>query len=85
MREYTVFEAETRGLTSVLGRVGRLITHWRRRRRLRQLLDLDDRLLSDIGLNRAEVMSAMRLAWYIDPIAELERASHRARRGVRTR
>ena len=86
MRQYTIFEANARGGISFLGWAQRLAVHWRKRRKLRQLLDLDDYILSDIGLDRAEVISVMRLAWYIDPIAELERVKrYRAGRGIRTR
>ena len=86
MREYLVFEAESDGGTSFLGRVPRSIANWRKHRRLRLLFDIDDYLLSDIGLTRADVEKAARLAWYMDPVAELERVRlNRARRGVRFR
>jgi uncharacterized protein YjiS (DUF1127 family) len=83
MREYAVFEAQSDGV-SLLGGIRRLFTNWRKRRQLRQLLDLDDYVLNDIGFNRADVLSAMQLALYVDPLAELERRSRgAARRGVR--
>ncbi|MDP9138548.1 MAG: hypothetical protein M3N38_10290 [Pseudomonadota bacterium] len=50
------------------------------------MLDLDDYLLADIGVTRTEVISVMRLAWFVDPIRELERLSRQSsRRGVRSR
>ncbi len=86
MREYTAFEAQALGGASVLGRIQRAFSNWRKRRQLQRLLDLDDYMLSDIGLTRMDVLSAMRLAWSIDPVRELERASRQsARRGLRSR
>ena len=86
MREYTAFEAQSMGGTSVLGRIQRAFSNWRKRRKLRELLDLDDYMLSDIGLTRLEVISAMHFAWSIDPVRELERVSRKStRRGLRSR
>ena len=86
MREYAAFDARAHANTSVLGWLRRAIVNWCQRRKLRQLLDLDDYLLADIGVTRTEVISVMRLAWYVDPIRELERLSRQSsRRGVRSR
>ena len=39
---------------------------WERRDQYRQLLELDDRLLADIGLSRADVEEVRRSALYLD-------------------
>jgi len=53
------------------------------RRTVRRLLDLDDRILHDIGVAREDARHAALLPLHVDPLAELCRSS-RARRN-RTR
>jgi uncharacterized protein YjiS (DUF1127 family) len=51
-----------------------------RRRTVKRLLDLDDRILHDIGVRREDARFAAGLPLDVDPLAELHRAS-RARQG----
>lgn len=69
--------APTRGLPSVKAAVlaaaveaaialcRSVVTRWRLRREYRQLLELDDRLLADLGIERTQARSAAAEAhWY---------------------
>ena len=58
-----------------------------RRRSVKRLLDLDDRILHDIGVTRAEANRAAGLPLTLDPVAELHRSalSRRARERGRLR
>lgn len=60
-------------------RVAQAWRRWRSRRKLRDLLELEDRLLMDVGVTRGDVVWAMRLPPNVDPADAL----HRARRGRR--
>jgi len=51
--------------------IARRISNWRARSRLRQMEQLDDRMLDDIGLTRADLQWAARLPTSKNPIAEL--------------
>lgn len=52
--------------------------HARRRRRdLAMLLEMDNRLLTDIGLTRGEVRTAARTPWWHEPAALADAASRR--------
>jgi uncharacterized protein YjiS (DUF1127 family) len=66
-----------------------LLTALRNRHAVSRLTELDDSLLNDLGLSRAEVHEVLSLAGYADdPSSHLRRlARHRAEqslRGVRT-
>ena len=52
----------------------------RRRRGLKRLLDLDDRMLDDIGVTRGEVQIASNLPLSLDAERELRRMSLERRR-----
>jgi uncharacterized protein YjiS (DUF1127 family) len=74
--------------------VGNVAHRWRHRQEIRQLAEFDDRMLSDIGLTRSEVMGALAepflrhravhlLRWNEQPLrSENLRASRRIRPAV---
>ena len=53
---------------------------WRRRRQFRRLLDLDDRMLDDLGVTRAEVVDASYWPLSVNAAVELHRISLERRR-----
>jgi uncharacterized protein YjiS (DUF1127 family) len=59
-----------------------LFSTWRRRRRFNNLLDLDDRLLDDIGVTRAEVEMTSQLPLSQNAATELRRLSLERRRNL---
>lgn len=65
-------------------RIRAWISLWRIRRRFNRLLDLDDRLLDDIGVTRAEVEYASRLPLGVNAAMELRRLAN-GRRATLTR
>jgi len=54
-------------------------TVYRNRRQLRRLAELDDYLLADMGLSRADVEAAAVTPFYTDPTAKLATTSDLAR------
>ena len=60
--------------------VARLYRAWRHRRDVERLLAMDDYLLSDIGLNRYDVQTALSGPVGEDPSLHLVRARQEARR-----
>lgn len=59
--------------TAATSRIGLLLRRWRQRRAMHELLELDDRLLDDIGLTREQVRAeARKAAWFFE--AESPRA-----------
>ena len=59
------------GLSGLAARIGATVERFRRvranRRAMRDLLELNDHLLGDIGLSHGEVESALTAAWSADP------------------
>lgn len=83
MRDYALTQATGRDHASVFSGLYRLIINWRRRRTLRKLIELEDHMLRDIGVPRAELYRLMKLPLSIDPLWELERQSRvRVSKGV---
>ncbi len=65
---------------SLAGRVQQFIRHWQARRKVRELQELDDRMLADIGVRRDEVQWASQLPLSVNAAVELEAASFHRRR-----
>lgn len=82
MRDYILNQAETSGKTFTFPALHRMIGNWRKRRQLRQLEQLDDHVLMDIGLTRDELIRVQRVPLALDPVSELLNVRP-ARRGLR--
>jgi uncharacterized protein YjiS (DUF1127 family) len=54
--------------------------HWKARRKVRAMQDLDDRMLADIGVRRDEVLWASRLPLSVNAALELEQAAYGRRK-----
>jgi uncharacterized protein YjiS (DUF1127 family) len=64
----------------LLGEVAVLLRAIEHRRAVRQLADLDERILTDIGLSRRDVQRALREPVFRNPSVLLVRSVERARR-----
>ena len=86
MREYVLFQAERAEFSQAFPVLRRLVANWRKRRRLRDLRHLDDHVLADIGVSRADVAAVLSQPLSVDPAWELERRArvHRPRPACRT-
>jgi uncharacterized protein YjiS (DUF1127 family) len=73
MREYALNQADQQFYGSLFGNLRRYLRNWQKRRALKQVHELDDYLLEDIGVERAEVEDALNLPLVFDPIFELHR------------
>jgi uncharacterized protein YjiS (DUF1127 family) len=82
MREYVLNQADQQFYGSLFGNLRRYLRNWLKRRALKQVQDLDDYILDDIGVDRTEVEEALNLSLAYDPIYELHRRVN-ARRGLR--
>lgn len=80
MREYALHQASQEFHGLLFGDLRRAVKNWLKRRMLRQVQDLDDHILKDIGLSREDVTQAVDLPLAYDPILELERRLDRRRR-----
>ena len=85
MREYTLTQAQSNDRTHAFPALRRIVTNWRKRRSLRRLEDLDDHMLMDIGVTRADLVFAQKLPLDVDPIGEVARHARLAThsRGLR--
>ena len=83
MREYVLHQADQQFHGSLFGNLRRYLSNWHKRRMLKQVHDLDDYILKDIGLERAEVEEALYLPLDYDPITELHRRVDQRRRFAR--
>jgi uncharacterized protein YjiS (DUF1127 family) len=83
MREYALNQADQQFYGSLFGNLRRYLRNWLKRRALKQVQDLDDYILHDIGVDRTEVEEALNLSLVYDPIYELHRRVN-ARRGLRS-
>jgi uncharacterized protein YjiS (DUF1127 family) len=60
--------------------VAELFRRWLARRRLKELAELDDALLRDIGISRGDLYWAQRMSLRKDPLQELSRVARRRHR-----
>jgi len=79
MRNYVLFQAEHNEPSQLFPSLRRLYSNWRKRRRMHDLQQLDDRALTDIGLTRADVMAVLGQPMSVDPVWDLERRARRRR------
>lgn len=73
MRDYVLFQSQHIEFNQPFAVLRRLISNWRKRRRLRDLQQLDDHVLNDIGIRRADIMAVLSQPVSVDPVRELER------------
>jgi uncharacterized protein YjiS (DUF1127 family) len=71
MRDYILNQAETADRTFTFPALNRIVANWRKRRQLRQLEQLDDHVLMDIGLTRDELIRVQHVPFAVDPVSEL--------------
>jgi uncharacterized protein YjiS (DUF1127 family) len=71
--------APARAVAVLAGRIGSAWTRWRHRRQVAALLDLDDRLLRDLGLARGDVFEALSDPSVADASAHLGASASKAR------
>lgn len=64
---------------SLIRAAAALMKRWRFRAKLARLEDMDDHLLSDIGLTRDDIRSLRALPWTDDPNLDLQRRALRNR------
>jgi uncharacterized protein YjiS (DUF1127 family) len=79
MREYMMHQAESLAGTFALATLRRIVLNWWKRRTLRKLRDLDDYLLTDIGITRDELEEVLRMPLTLDPTWEFLRRSRAPR------
>ncbi len=73
MREYILHQAQSRQAYGRLTLLVRVIKNWQARRALRKIASLDDYMLKDIGLSRAEVLEMQRQPLTLDVQWEADR------------
>lgn len=73
MRDYVLWEAQSRQAYGRLTAVVRVIRNWRHRKDLKKLRAMDDYLLRDIGVTRDELERLSRLPLTADVQWERER------------
>jgi len=73
MREHVLNQSLALDQTWSFAALRRVFANWRRRRKLAQLSNLDERILYDIGIERSEINEAMRLPLDLNPLYELDR------------
>ena len=80
MRDYVLFQAQRLEPSQPFPTLRRLVSNWRKRRRLRDLQQLENHVLTDIGISRADVAAVLSQPLSVDPAWELERRArlHRA-------
>lgn len=76
MSSFVLFHRSARARSGLISRLRRLIDNWRKRRRLHHILELDDHILKDIGLDRHDILLVLRHPLSTDPVRALE---HRAK------
>jgi uncharacterized protein YjiS (DUF1127 family) len=82
MREYALNEAHQTDQLSGHGLLAQLWRNWKAKRAVRRLQDLDDNLLTDIGVTREEINWALLLPLSVNAALELARRSDERRTPV---
>ena len=85
MNDYALSRAEAAESTGSLSLLWGLIRNWRARRSVARLDQIDDYLLNDIGVTRAEVRWAAGLPLTVSAALELEERTTRRRRAASSR
>ena len=75
MHEYVCNEANQKYYGGWLGNLRRYTQNWLKRQMLKQVHELDDYLIKDLGMNRQEIADVLQLSLDFDPILELHRRS----------
>jgi uncharacterized protein YjiS (DUF1127 family) len=83
MREYTLTRAISIGETSGASWFKRIIRNWRAKRSIVRLETLDDHMLYDLGVTRAEVQWAAGLPLTVNAALALEDRAFRRRKATR--
>lgn len=73
MRNYVLWEAQSREAHGRLTAVVRAIRNWRQRKDLKKLRAMDDHMLRDIGITRDEISRLTRLPLTADVEWERDR------------
>lgn len=73
MREYVLTQALSNDRSGPFPVLRRLYSNWRKRRRLTDLQQLDDRILKDIGITRADLSATLGQPMTVDPVWDIER------------
>jgi uncharacterized protein YjiS (DUF1127 family) len=73
MREYALNQSSQEFYGSLFGNLRRSFSNWRKRQILKEVHELDDYILKDIGLERSEVADILHLSLHYDPVVELHR------------
>jgi uncharacterized protein YjiS (DUF1127 family) len=77
MRDYALHQAEQSGSLLGTGLLARYWHNWQARRAVKRLDELDDFLLGDIGVTRADINLALRAPLTENAVLVLDRISRR--------
>jgi uncharacterized protein YjiS (DUF1127 family) len=80
MTDITLIRSHQQETQSWVQRLADRYRNWRARRSVRNMLELDDRMLADIGVRRDEVAWASQLPLAVNAALELEAAAFSRRR-----
>jgi uncharacterized protein YjiS (DUF1127 family) len=80
MRDYALTRAVSIGEAGGASWLGRLVRNWRARRSIVRLETLDDHMLYDLGVTRAEVQWASGLPLTVNAALALEERAFRRRK-----
>lgn len=86
MTDHSLPRSDSFTIPQIFTAVRQVASNWLKRRRLSRLEELDDRTLSDIGIERGDIVSALMLPLSLDPVHALNlRSRHCGVRGQRHR
>jgi uncharacterized protein YjiS (DUF1127 family) len=72
MKNYALHQAEFGGFAPGAANLATLYRNWQARRAVRSLEKLDDHLLKDLDVTRADISMALNLPWDANPALFLE-------------